>query len=223
MPRSSLLFVCLLVSTAVAFGGEGECYIPGIPVPSWEYPGPPLAADCQAIVSRMPSLSPDADDSGDQNPNPTRYSSNSPFFPEATFLHKSCAARIACHRNLRPWRQIEGYSYLKVAQHQHPFTPNVALSASSILKLWTLVKGVAQRITDECPPIGRNGDGWAPINIPEAAAAWCSVHILGTNTRGWEHRARVEGARVIRGSSRSQRATGGGLQNKFRTTIAEVP
>ena len=78
-------------------------------------------------------------------------------------------------------------------------------------------------IAEECPPQRRNGEGWVPAPIPEAAGAWCSVHILGYNTRGWEHRARIEGTRVMKGLSRSQRAMGGDFQNKFRTTIVDVP
>ena len=62
-----------------------------------------------------------------------------------------------------------------------------------------------------------------PVDIPEVAGAWCSAHILGDNTRGWEYRAGVEGISVMRGWSRSQLATGEAFRNRFRTTIFEVP
>ena len=217
------LSICLFASTQVS--ATTQCYIAGALNPPRQYPGPPTTADCLSIVSRIPSLLPtDADDpttNEDANLVPL-YSSNSPFLPPATFQHGTCVARISCHTEPQPangWTVLQDVEFAQ----QQPLTPAISLSEASIFKLWTAAKLATQSATNQCVTNRCNGASWAAVDIPEAVGAWCAVHVLGFNTRGWEHRARMEGVRVWRGSSRGQRGTGGGFRNKFKSAVVDVP
>ena len=214
-----LLLVCLWTSPIVS--ADTECYEPYLPVPAWRYPGPAPTADCLAIIDQFPSLVAD-EDPVDGDADPVRlHPANSPFFPQATFGHGGCVARISYHSGPQPTNTVRARIIVEERQ-QEPFTSGRSLSEASIFEIWTAARAAAQSITDECTSNHFNGVSWTSVEIPEMTDVWCAVHILGYNTRGWEHRARIKGWNALRGYRRSQRGTAVSSGNEFKTAIVDV-
>ena len=79
-------------------------------------------------------------------------------------------------------------------------------------------------LTMHCVANARIGFAGGAVSIPEMAHATVLVELLDRVDRRFvENEYKREALMALRGRSRSHRAMGGGIPNKFDATLIEVP
>ena len=181
---------------------------------------PPLA-DCRHIVISMPSLSGDFFDEGFGLEALTPHAS--PFFPHALFYHGDCMI------------QVSYYSDSESARHPDwldgPPSPHIALSQSSIFKLWTEIKSTAEDLNDKCISRYQAGSAWNAIGVPEIEGAWVLVEVFKGKRPWWlagswteqARQARLDAINALRDASSGRQGQAHGMRNRYEVSVFDVP
>ena len=167
------------------------------------------AADCTHIISHMPfeasavannntasasASTPDHDLHG-----PTTLHPSHPFLPQAQFLHESCLIRASYHSSVErdamdresPEHHHDHAALISFLQHFDYYGPTIAVHEPSIVALWDIVRGSAERVNERCVANRWTGLDWTRLDLPGTEELWLLVQVQASVPRGtWPRRTR---------------------------------
>ena len=181
----------------------------------------PPTADCRRIIANMPSLSESL--TSEIRERQDLHSYNSPFLPRALFGHGDCITQVFYFSGSEPARHADWID--------DPPPPRIALSQTSIFKLWTVIRAAAEELVDVCIAQQRTGSIWNVARVSEIKGAWVLVEIFLAPRPWWRADSLTEQARLARldtiyaltDSSRGAWGREPDVRTKYEVTLLGVP
>ena len=180
-----------------------------------------LYEDCRILLSHLPSLT----KSLGSNPYHRRLSSSSPFFPQASFTHRTCVIKITCYGD-RPSHTAQaaqnGLESLSDAwlEYDPALITQMPLSEPIVMKIWNEARGSAYRVVEHCIANGHSGMDWASFTFPQASTAWWSVDVRAVAANAlWDRLARMDATFAISGKLPPRYKV---VKDTFRETFNDV-